>query len=78
MKSDITNNPTHPLVRCVDGVYGDPEDGDWMCADEPGVGAPYRVFDVLHQEYVGPEFPFRWIAECWLVFIGGRYANQDE
>lgn len=72
-QSNPTNNPNHPLVRCVDGTgpYG-----EWTCADDSAqpVTGPFRVFDVLNQDHVGPKFPFRWMAEAYLHMLGGPHA----
>lgn len=71
--SNPSNNPNHPLIRCVDGTgpYG-----EWTSADDtmqPVVG-PYRVFDVLNQRHVGPKFPFRYLADMYLRILGGARA----
>lgn len=77
-ESNPTNNPNHPLIRCVDGtstVEGDgPDDGFMVSADDPNAAAPYRVFDILNQENVGPEFATRVEAEEYMTQLGGAFA----
>jgi hypothetical protein len=77
-ESTPQNNPNHPRICCVDGIWGnDPDpDGSWVCADDAHaiVHAPFRVFDILNQRHVGPKFPTRLEADAYLEFIGGAYA----
>ena len=72
--SNPTNNPNHPLVRCVDGTgpYG-----EWTSADDKAqkVTGPYRVFDVLNQRHIGPKVPFRWMADAYLAALGGAKVS---
>lgn len=72
-QSNPQNNPNHPRIRCVDGQ--DPA-GNWTSADDKmqPVTPPYRVFDILNQEHVGPEFLTREKAVAYLVELGGPYA----
>lgn len=73
-QSNLANNPNHPLVRCVDGTG---PFGEWTSADDTAqpVTGPYRVFDVLNQQHVGPKFPVRWMADAYLIFLGGHRAR---
>jgi hypothetical protein len=73
-QSTPQNNPNHPLIRTIEGVHGDPANGTWQPVTETGVGAPYRVFDVLNQEHVGPKFDRVCDAERHLGSMGGAYA----
>jgi hypothetical protein len=72
-ESTPANNPNHPAIRCVDGTgpYG-----EWTSAYDKTqeVTAPYRVFDILNQEHVDPEFDNLPDAEAYLAKLGGQYT----
>lgn len=73
-QSNPENNPNHPRIRCVDGT--DPA-GNWTYADDRAqpVTGPYRVFDILNQEHVGPEFTRRVDADAYMHGLGGSHVS---
>ena len=71
-QSNPVNNPNHPRIRCIDGT--NTEADQMVSADEAGAEAPFRVFDILNQVYVGPEFPTRLAATAHMDALGGCWA----
>ena len=68
------NNPNHPRIRCIDAQST--TDDAMVSAFGQNVCAPFRVFDILNQEYVGPEFDTRDEAHKYLHAIGGAYCKE--
>lgn len=73
-ESNPSNNPNHPVVKCVDAIG---PDGAWTSADDPSqrTSRPYRIFDVLNQRHIGPRLPFKWMAKAYLRLLGGAKVS---
>ena len=75
-QSNPQNNPNHPTIRCVDGQD---ECGNWCSIDDrhTQVRGPFRVFDILNQQHVGPLFSDVGSAIVHMQHLGGACAPSQ-